>query len=230
MSRKLDTDNLIGNIIAVCHRLAEKNLVSATDGNVSARTPSGTFFATRSSVSKGDVEENDIVEVNADGRVVAGNGSPSSELKMHLFIYKHRPNVHAVVHAHPPCATAFAVAGQSLEKPVFPEVLVTLGSIPLAPYGTPSTDELPETLRPFVENHNAILLANHGVVTYGDSLQQAYWAMEKVEHAAKITIYARLLGGERVLTGGQIQQLARIGKEQFGKDRLYHSVFGREAE
>jgi L-fuculose-phosphate aldolase len=204
-------------MVWVCHRIAQKNMISATDGNVSVRTENGTFYTTRSSVHKGDVTVDDIVEVDRSGNLLNGTGKPSTELKMHLFIYEQRSDVNAVVHAHPTFATAFAASGQSLDKPVFPEVLVLLGKIPLAPYATPSTDEVPESIRPFVQKHNALLLANHGAVTYGANLQEAYFAMDKLEHAAQITLYARLLGGERELTKEQITKLRSISEQSYGK-------------
>jgi L-fuculose-phosphate aldolase len=165
-------------------------------------------------VNKGEVTPDDIIEVNDGGFTLTGTGKPSSELKMHLFIYKHRPDVRAVVHAHPPHATAFAVAGIPLNKPVFPEVLVKLGSIPVAPYATPSTDEVGKSIEPYVAAHNAILLGNHGAVTFGSSLKEAYYNMEKVEHAARITLYARLLGGERELTRGQVEELTAMYRRE----------------
>lgn len=204
-------------MVSVCHRIAQKNMISATDGNVSVRTEQQTFYTTRSSVHKGDVTVDDIVEVDRYGNLLSGAGKPSTELKMHLFIYEHRPDVNAVVHAHPTFATAFAASGKALDKPVFPEVLVMLGKVPLAPYATPSTDEVPESIRPFVQKHNAILLANHGAVTCGATLQEAYFAMEKLEHAAQITLYARMLGGERELTNEQITKLRNISEQSYGK-------------
>jgi L-fuculose-phosphate aldolase len=207
-------DTLIQDLIEICRRLEQKELVSATDGNVSVRTDRETFYTTRSGVNKGEVTPDDIIEVNDGGFTLNGTGKPSSELKMHLFIYKHRPDVQAVVHAHPPHATAFAVAGIPLNKPVFPEVLVKLGSIPVAPYATPSTDEVGKSIEPYVAAHNAILLGNHGAVTFGSSLKEAYYNMEKVEHAARITLYARLLGGERELTRGQVEELTAMYRRE----------------
>jgi len=204
-------------MVDVCHRMAQKDMVSATDGNISVRSDTGTVYATRSSVHKGDVSVNDIVEVDMSGKRLSGAGKPSTELKMHLFIYEARPDVKAVVHAHPTFATAFAASGQSLEKPVFPEVLVMLGRVPLASYATPSTDEVPESIRPYVNDHNAILLANHGAVTFGASLNEAYFMMEKIEHAAKIILYARLLGGEKSLSEEQVGKLIAISEQSYGR-------------
>jgi L-fuculose-phosphate aldolase len=216
MSLPTDT-SILYEMVTYCHRLAQKGMVSATDGNISVRTKEGTYYATRSSVHKGEVTVDDIVEVDSKGKVISGTGKPSTELKMHLFIYKQRPDINAVVHAHPTFATAFAASGHALDKPVFPEMIVMLGRVPLAPYATPSTDEIPESIRSVVCDHNALLLANHGAVTYGRDLQEAYFSMEKLEHAAQITLYARLLGGERLLTAEQIQKLIDISEHSYGK-------------
>ncbi len=218
-----DELSMLQEVVSVCHRLSEKDMVSATDGNVSVRTKTGTFYTTRSSVPKGDVTVNDILEVDRTGKPVGGIGKPSTELKMHLFIYEQRPDVNAIVHAHPAFATAFAAAGQAIDKPVLPEVLVMMGKIPLAEYATPSTDEVPESIRPFVQEHNAMLLANHGAVTYGTTLQQAYLTMEKLEHTARITLYARLLGGERPLSQRQIEDLMAVSEKSYGK-KIYLDV------
>jgi len=225
-----DESSILQEMVTVCHRLAEKGMVSATDGNISVRTKTGTFYTTRSSIHKGDVTINDIVEVDRSGKPVSGIGKPSTELKMHLFIYEQREDVNAVVHAHPTFATAFAASGQALDKPVFPEVLVMMGKIPLARYATPSTDEVPESISPFVHDHNAILLANHGAVTFGASLQEAYFGMEKLEHVARITLYARLLGGERPLSREHIKNLIAIGEQSYGKKILVDPADGQQTD
>ncbi len=210
--------DIIRQMIDVCHRLYARGMVTATDGNVSVRFANGNVLATRSGVNKGDVGENDLVEVMPDGTHVAGRGRPSTELGMHLFIYSRRPDVHAVVHAHPTYATGFATARIALDQCTFPEVIVGLGAIPLADYATPSTAEVAASLAPFVGNSDAILLANHGVVTYGADLQEAYFKMEKVEHAAHITFVATLLGGARSLTEEQLEKLRRVSVQSYGKD------------
>jgi L-fuculose-phosphate aldolase len=137
---------------------------------------------------------------------------------MHLFIYRQRPDVQAVVHAHPPYATGFATAHVPLTACLFPEVIVGLGAIPLASYATPSTNEVSESLAPHVKTADAILLANHGVVTCGTDVQDAYFKMEKVEHAAHITFVAKVLGGEKALSTTDIDKLARISQASYGKD------------
>lgn len=206
------------NLVEICHRLYAKGFVTATDGNVSARLENGNILATRSSINKGMVTENDIVEVTMDGKQVGGSGQPSTELGMHLFIYHQRPDVRAVVHAHPTYATGFAAARLALDKCVFPEVIVGLGAIPLADYATPSTEEVARSLAPFVPISDAILLANHGVVTYGPDLLDAYFKMEKVEHAAHITFVARMLGGEHLLSNEDVERLRKISVQTYGKD------------
>ncbi len=214
----MSTDHLIkSTILSVCHRLYERGMVSATDGNVSVRLNAGNILATRSGINKGEATENDLVEVTPAGDVVRG-GKPSTELKMHLFIYDQRPDVKAVVHAHPTVATAFAVARIPLDQCVLPEVVVGLGTVPLADYATPSTSEVSASLVPLVRRHDAILLANHGVVTAGSDVWDAYYKMEKVEHAAHILFLARMLGGEHALTPEQLRALSAVSVESYGKN------------
>ncbi len=205
-------------LVAICHRVAEKGFVTATDGNVSVRLPNGNILATPTSMNKGFVTADDLVEVNVDGSQLSGRRKPSSEMDMHLFIYKNRADVNAVVHCHPPYATGFATARIPLNECLFPEVVVNLGAIPLAPYATPSTAEVSDSIAPFVKNADAILLANHGVVTYGKDLWDAYFKMEKVEHAAHSVFVARMLGGEKPLSTEQVQLLRNISVESYGKD------------
>lgn len=206
------------HIVEVCHRLYSRGMVTATDGNVSVRLPAGTVLITRSGISKGDVTSADLVELTLEGTQVGGSGKPSTESAMHVFIYRERPDIHAVVHAHPTYATGFAAARKALNACVFPEVIVGLGAIPLAGYATPSTSEVPNSLRPFVKSADAILLANHGVVTYAASLTEAYQRMEKVEHAAHITFVAMMLGGPVPLTQHELEDLQRVSVQSYGKD------------
>ena len=147
-----------------------------------------------------------------DGRKLAGERNPSSEMQMHLEVYRQRPEIQAVVHAHPPIATAFAVAGIPLDRAVLAEVVTTLGSMPIAEYATPSTKELPEAVRKYVKAHDGMLLANHGALTLGADLFSAYYKMETIEHFANISLVARMLGGERLLSrdgGGAAAGAAR---------------------
>ncbi len=209
---------ITSQLVEICHRLYARNMVTATDGNVSVRLSSGNVLTTRSGVNKGMITQNDFVEVTITGEKVSGNGKASTEVAMHLYVYQHRQDVHAVVHAHPTYATGFATARIALTECTFPEVIVGLGAIPLAEYATPSTMEVPESLAPFVKNSDAILLANHGVVTYAPNLYDAYFKMEKVEHAAHITFVARMLGGAQPLTGEDLQKLRNVSVQSYGKD------------
>jgi L-fuculose-phosphate aldolase len=194
-------------IIAVCRALYARGFVAASDGNVSVRLPNGNILTTPTALNKGRVSESDLVEVTPAGAPVGTGPSPSSELGMHLFIYQHRTDVNAVVHAHPTYATGFATARIPLDQPLYPEVIFGLGAIPLADFATPTTREVADSIAPFVQSSNAILLANHGVVAFGKSLDDAYFKMEKVEHAAHITFVARMLGGEKSLTQEQVGKL-----------------------
>src|SRR5437016_3330299 len=158
-------DSLKDQVIDICHRLYARGFVTATDGNVSVRLKNGNFLTTRTAINKGMVTADDILEVNSLGEPLTPNLKPSTEIGMHLYIYSQRPDVHAVVHAHPTHATGFAAARQALDACVFPEVIVGLGAVPLAEYATPSTEEVAASLAPFVKTADAILLSNHGVVT-----------------------------------------------------------------
>ena len=206
------------SIVRFCHRLYEKGFVTATDGNVSARLDCGNILVTPTALNKGQVGESDLVELKPDGTPVTLSRKPSSETDMHLYIYEQRSDVRAVVHAHPPYATGFATARVPLTACLFPEVIVGLGAIPLASYATPSTKEVAESLAPYVMTADAILLANHGVVTCGPDVQDAYFRMEKVEHAAHVTFVARMLGGEKLLSSADIDKLANISRASYGKE------------
>jgi L-fuculose-phosphate aldolase len=210
--------SLLPSLVTICHRLYERGMVTATDGNVSVRLENGNILATRSGINKGMVTERDFVEVTPDGNQASAEGRASTELGMHLFIYQQRPDVNAVVHAHPTYATGFATARIPLNECLFPEVIVGMGAIPLAEYATPSTREVAESLSPFVKNADAILLSNHGAVTYGPDVWDAYFKMEKVEHAAHIAFIARMLGGEKPLTAEEVEKLRRVSVESYGKD------------
>lgn len=213
-------------LLKTCRRLADHGFVAATDGNVSARLADGTILVTPSVRNKADVETEELIVVGMDGRVIEGIGRPSTEFAMHSFIYGARPDVKAVVHAHPPFATAFAAARIPLGGLVFPEVIVTLGKIPLADYATPSTSEVVASIEPLVKEHDAIMLANHGVVTCGASLDDAYNKMEKVEHTAKIAFLVRQIGGAKELTREEVERLASVSERSYGKKIDLDQLFG----
>lgn len=204
-------------LVKVCRRLAENGFVAATDGNVSVRLDDGNIVVTPSGKSKSEVEVSDLIIVNLDGKIISGTGRPSTEFAMHSFIYRKRPDVGAVIHAHPVYATAFAASRIPLDKLVFPEVIVTLGKVPLADYATPSTSEVVKSIEPLIKEYDAILLANHGVVTCGASLDEACNKMEKVEHTATIAFIAKQLGGAKELTKDEIERLASVSEKSYGK-------------
>lgn len=202
-------------ICEIGDRLYRFGHVVANDGNISHRIADDLIVTTPTGVCKGDMTPEMMVFVDLQGKVLSPGKKPSSEILMHLFIYQQRPDIRAVVHAHPAHTTAFATAGIALDKCVLAEIVVTLGSIPVADYGTPSTQELPETLRPYIQNHEAILLANHGAVTLGRDLWEAYFKMERVEHYAKIIYLSRMLGGEKSLSREQVENLYDI-RQNYG--------------
>jgi len=213
-SSGVSRSDIVEQLITVCHALYEHGYVTATDGNVSARLGNGNILTTRSVLNKGKTQSADLVEVNLNGDIVKGKAVPSTELKMHLYIYSQRPDAMAVVHAHPVYATGFAVAGKPIPNDVLPEVAVNFGGVPLARYGTPSTDSLALSLAPFIHTHSAILLQNHGVVTFGRTLEDAYFKMEKVEHAAHILTVAESLGGPVRLPQGEVERLRAVYKKK----------------
>jgi L-fuculose-phosphate aldolase len=195
------------DIIRVCRRIYEKGWVAANDGNVSIRIGPDRILCTPTAASKGSLERCDLVVCDLSGTKVCGNREPTSEIAMHTTIYALRPDVSSVVHAHPPTATAFAVAGRALDKALLPEVVVQLGAVPLAPYGTPGTPAVTEGMIPFIPKHDAILLQNHGCTTYGSDVWQAFFRMETVEHFARITFVAEMLGGAHPLPRKEVQRL-----------------------
>ena len=194
-------------IVLVCRRLYERGLVAGPDGNVSVRQEDGSILVTPSGLSKVDVTPDDLVVVTLDGRVREGRHAPSSELRMHLRIYQRRPDVHAVVHAHPPAATGFAVAGEAFVAPVLPEVILQLGEVPLVPYATPGSDALADAFEPFLASHDGFLMANHGATTVAPTLTTALQRMESLEHGARILLAARALGRVNELSAADVRSL-----------------------
>ena len=209
MSLPIDEGQLRNDIVEVGRRLWTRGFVASNDGNISVRLPGGRLLMTPTGVSKGFMSPEMMVITDLEGRLLAGeaNRKASSEILMHLVAYRHRPDVNAVVHAHPPLATGFAVAGIPLDRAVLAEVVTTLGSIPIAEYGTPSTPELPASVEPFVRTHDALLLANHGALALGKDLFAAYYKMETIEHFARISLVARMLGREHLLSREEVDRL-----------------------
>src|ERR1700716_3167156 len=196
--------------------LHQRGYVAATDGNLSVRLDDERILATPTAISKGALRPADMVIVDPAGRLVAGRHRVSSEISMHLLIYKLRPDVRGIVHAHPCTATGFAAAGIALNQPLVCEVVIGLGSIPLARYGTPGTSELAETLEPYVPHYDAILMSNHGGVAYGDTLEHAYMKMETVEHFAQIALVTHLLGRQQPLGEDEVEKLLLARAKYFG--------------
>ncbi len=195
-------------IVEIGRRMWTKEWVAANDGNISCRISNDEFVCTPTGVSKGFMDVSDLIVVDAEGRKRSGGHlPPSSEIKMHLYVYKERPDVNAVCHAHPPIATAFAVAGISLDQCLLPEVVLAMGRIPCVPYGLPSTDEIPQSIAPHVKDSAAVLLANHGALSWGDSLMQAYYRMETMEHFARILLASIQLGQVNLFSSDQVQRL-----------------------
>lgn len=203
-------------LVEICHKVYAKGFVAAYDGNISCRTSDNTVLITRSGICKGDVKEKDIVEIDLNGKSLSGKHKISTEHKIHLIAYKKRKEVNAVVHCHPVYATTFALLGEALDKHYLPEVFLTLGKIPLCKYATPSTDQVPKSLEPYINYSWAMLLQNHGAVTLGKTLDDAYFKMEKLEHAAKIILLARLLGKPRELSKKNINDILKISSGTYG--------------
>src|SRR5256886_4191298 len=177
---------LRADIVEIGRRMYARGYTASNDGNISVRLGSDRLLMTPKSVCKGFMTPDMMCVTDLDGRKLQGDRDPSSEMLMHLEVYGQRPDVKAVVHAHPPIATGFAVAGIPLTRAVLAEVLTTLGSIPIAEYGTPSTSELPQAVRKYIKAHDGLLLANHGAVTCGPTAMSAYYKMETIEHFARI--------------------------------------------
>lgn len=194
-------------IVHVCRRLYARELIAGPDGNVSVRLGPDRILVTPAGLSKVDVEADDLVELSLGGEHLRGARRASSEIAMHLRIYARRPDVRAVVHAHPPTATGFAVAGEGFMACVLPETIFQVGWVPLVPYATPGTAALADSLEPYVATHDAFLLANHGATTVGPALDIAHQRMESLEHTARILLTARLLGRVTTLSADQVHAL-----------------------
>ena len=196
-------------IVEIGKLMYDKGYVTSSDGNISYRLGENLVLATPTQVSKGRMSEDIMALTDLDGKPL-NDKRVSSEIQMHLLIYRMRPDVNAVCHAHVPYGTAFAAAGLAIDAPILSEVILTLGCVPLTAYGTPSTPELTDALRPYVEHHNALLMENHGAVAYGKDLWQAFDRLETLEHTAKIAILAKSLGGANDLPKDAIEKLINI--------------------
>ncbi len=195
------------DIVRVGKLVFDKGWVAANDGNISIRLDDERVMCTPTGVSKGMMQVDDIIIVDYAGDKIAGRLERTSEIKMHLKIYELREDVDSVVHAHPPVATGFAAAGRALDTALLPEVVIGLGCVPLADYGLPGTDALTEPMLPLIPKYDALLLGNHGAVSYGQDAMQAYFRMETVEHFARINFVAEMLGGARALPRVEVDKL-----------------------
>ncbi len=198
-------------------RIYDRGMVAANDGNISVKISDNEFLCTPTGVSKGFMTPEYICKVDADGNVIQANKGfkPSSEIKMHMRVYKERPDVQAVVHAHPIYATSFAIAGIPLTQPIMPEAVIALGCVPIAEYGTPSTHEIPDAVSKYLQYYDAVLLENHGALAYSDSLLAAYHKMESLEFYAELLFLSKQLGGPQELSKERVEKLYEI-RRQFG--------------
>ena len=213
-TNKLKYMEIREQICDVCHKMWQLGWVAANDGNVSVKLEDGTFLATPTGISKSFITPEKILHIDSNGEVIEGQAGakPSSEIKMHLRCYEERDDVGAVVHAHPPTATGYAVAHLDLDRYTMIETIIAIGSIPVTPYGTPSTYEVPDAIAPYLQEHDVLLLANHGALTVGADLITAYYRMETLELYAKISLTAHLLGGEKEVSKENIDRLIGMRK------------------
>ena len=202
-------------ICDIGRRMYQRNMVAANDGNISVRISEHEILCTPTGVSKGFMTPEYICKMDEKGNILEVNGNfrPSSEMKMHLKVYEKRSDVKAVVHAHPMFATAFAIAGIPLTQIIMPEAVVNLGTVPIAPYATPSTEEVPESIEPFLNDYQAILLANHGALAWGKDLMTAYFKLESLEFYAELLYRTRQLGGARELNEEQLEKLYEVKRK-----------------
>lgn len=202
-------------IVDVGRKVYDKGWVAANDGNISFRLDVDRVLCTPTKVSKGMMSPDDMIVVDMAGKKIDGHRECTSEIAMHLTIYGLRPDIRSVVHAHPPTATGFAAAGRALDTALLPEVVICLGSVPLAEYGLPGTPALTNGMLPYIPKYDALLMANHGVVAYGTGVYDAFFKMETVEHFAKICFVAELLGGGRALPRREVEKLFE-SRERYG--------------
>lgn len=203
-------------IIEIGKRMYDKGFVASNDGNISCKVGPNIIWTTPTGVSKGFMTPDMLVKMNFDGKVLMGKLKPSSEVKMHLRVYNENPDVMAVTHAHPPVATSFAIAGISLDRAILPEAVVNLGSVPIAHYATPGSQDVPDSIAPYCKSHNAVLLANHGALSWGKDLTEAYHRLESLEYYATVLMYTgKIIGRANELSCSQVNELIDI-REKLG--------------
>ena len=217
----MNLNEIKDQICDVCHKMWQLGWVAANDGNVSVKLEDGTFLVTPTGISKSFITPDKLLRIDEHYNILEGSEGyrPSSEIKMHMRCYEKRPDVNSVIHAHPPGATGFAVAHRAMDMYNMIEDVTVLGAVPLTPYGTPSTTEVPDAIEPYLDHHDAMLLENHGALTVGSDLITAYYRMESLELWAKITINAVILGGTNDISRENIQKLIDL--------RPYYGVTGK---
>lgn len=203
------------DVVEVGRRMSQKGWIAANDGNITIRLDDDRILATPTGVCKGQLTADDLIVCNLAGEKLEGQRKPTTEMEMHLTVYRLRADIRAVVHAHPPTATGFAVAGRPLNQGLLPEVILCLGAVPLAEYGLPGTPALVDGMLPYIPKFDAMLMANHGAVAYAEDVFTAYARMDIVEHFARITLAAEMLGGARPLPRMEIQKLFD-SRERYG--------------
>ena len=214
-------------MVRIAHLMYQRGLLVAMDGNLSALLPSGDVLCTRAGCHKGFLTEDDLIVVDRRGELKRGGGRPTSELQMHLACYDERPDVRAVVHAHPPISVAFTIANVSMARCVLPEVVLTLGTVPTVPYQTTGTQDLASAIRPYVREHDAILMDRHGAVCLGKDLLSAFCNLETMEHTALITKTARDLGGAKELPPEEAIKLRAMGIRRYGGPPAAHDALDK---
>ncbi|WP_024831703.1 class II aldolase/adducin family protein [Ruminiclostridium josui] len=216
ISKYLTHEEAAHAIVEIGKRMYLKGFVASNDGNISIKIGENEILTTPTCVSKGYMTEEMLVKVDLQGQVISGTTKPSSELKMHLRVYSENPDVMAVTHAHPPVATSFAIAGIELDRAILPEAVVNLGTVPIAPYATPGSQAVPDSIAPYCRDYNAVLLANHGAVTWGKDVFEAYHRLESLEYYATVLMYTgNIIGKANELSSKQISELVEI-RRNFG--------------
>ena len=223
-----DCESLRALICEIGRRMYARNFVAASDGNISARLDNGHYLCTPSGVSKGFMKPEDLIVADEQGNYVSGTGKVTSEFPTHLACFEERPDVDAVVHAHPPYAIAFTLAGHSLADPILPEVVAAFGGVPTTAYATPGTPEGNEVIRPLIGGADAVMLDRHGSVTVGKSVEEAYFKLEKLEHAAETLHYAHALGTLSKLSPDEVKRMLAARKEYGATGPVYTAGFGPE--
>ncbi|MEA1928446.1 MAG: class II aldolase/adducin family protein [Candidatus Auribacterota bacterium] len=212
------------NMVEIGRRMYEKDLVAATDGNLSVLLDPETILITPTGSCLGFLKPAELVIINREGKILSDTARPTSEYRLHLEVYRQRKDVTAIVHGHPPICTAFTVAGEQLDLCVLPEVVFTLGAIPTIPYGTPTTDEAPRVIREYIGRCDAMILDRHGTLTVGESLTGAYYKLEKIEHTARVILTARMLGDVKVLEKSQVDRLMQVRSDAGLRGNIIHCV------